>query len=224
MQQELFERLKAGSGELWGRAQQHPFVAALADASLERDKFVHYLSQDYAYLIGYSRAIALASAKAPTLDRMTEFAGLLNETLTMEMQLHREFCAEFGITAEQLASVEPAPACRAYVDFSISTAATGDALDLLAALIPCGVGYAEIGTRLLAHPGLSPSHPYRRWVYTYGGGEYQAYAQWMVAALNELGAGAGESRLVQLGNLFRLGLRYEWLFWEMAWRMEGWPL
>jgi len=224
MPQPLFDYLKVSTGELWQRAQQHPFVDALADASLEREKFIHYLEQDYAYLIGYSRAIALATAKAPTLSRMTEFAGLLHSTLNMEMQLHREFCAEFGITPEQLAAVEPAPACQAYIDFCISTAATGDVLDLLAALIPCGVGYAEIGARLMAQPALSPSHPYRQWIYTYGGDEYQQYAQWMIAALNELGADASASRLPRLTELFRLGLRYEWLFWEMAWRMADWPL
>jgi len=224
MQPPLFDYLRASTGDLWQRAQEHPFVNALADASLERDRFIHYLKQDYAYLIGYSRAIALAVSKAPTLDRMAEFAALLSETLTSEMQLHRDFCAHFDITPEELAAVEPVPICQAYIDFCIATAATGDTLELLAALIPCGVGYSEIGARLLEHPALSPSHPYRQWIYTYGGEDYQQYAQWMVAALNELGAQTPESRLPHLTGLFRLGLRYEWLFWEMAWRRDDWPL
>jgi len=224
MQPPLFDYLKAGTGDLWQRAQEHPFVSALADASLERDKFIHYLKQDYVYLVGYSRAIALATSRAPTLARMAEFATLLNETLNREMQLHRDFCAQFDLTPEDLAAVEPAPICRAYIDFCISTAATGDALELLTALIPCGVGYAEIGARLMGHSALSPSHPYRQWIYTYGGDEYQQYAAWMVTALNELGAQASESRRPRLTRLFRLGLRYEWLFWEMAWRLDDWPL
>jgi thiaminase/transcriptional activator TenA len=224
MQPPLFDYLKASTGDLWQRAQEHHFVSALADASLERDSFIYYLKQDYAYLIGYSRAIALATARAPTLDRMAEFAALLSETLSSEMQLHRDFCAQFEITPEELATVEPAPICRAYIDFCIATAATGDMLELLSALIPCGVGYAEIGARLLEHPTLSPSHPYRQWIYTYGGEDYQQYAQWMVTALNELGAELPESRLPRLTPLFRLGLRYEWLFWEMAWRRDDWPL
>lgn len=224
MQPPLFDYLKASTGDLWQRAQEHPFVSALADASLARDKFIHYLKQDYAYLIGYSRAIALATAKAPTLARMAEFAALLNETLNTEMQLHRDFCAQFEIAPEDLEAVEPSPLCQAYIDFCISTAATGDALELLSALVPCGVGYAEIGARLLTQPALSPSHPYRQWIYTYGGEEYQRYAQWMVTALNELGADIPESRLPRLIQLFRLGLRYEWLFWEMAWRLDNWPL
>jgi len=224
MADSLFAALKDKSGGLWARAQQHPFVDGMAAGDLPRAKFVHYLKQDYAYLTGYSRAIALATAKAADLKRMTEFAGLLHETLTLEMQLHRDFSAQFEITPDDLAAVEPAPICQAYVDFCISTAATGDALELLTALIPCGVGYGELGARLMQHPALAPDHPYRQWVYTYGGEEYQEYARWMVAALDELGAGLPEIRRPRLEQLFILGCRYEWLFWEMAWSEAGWPV
>lgn len=220
----LLETLKANVGGLWQQAQTHPFVDALADDSLKRERFIHYLEQDYVYLVGYSRAIAFATAKVPDLGRMTEFAALLHETLATEMQLHRDFCAEFGITPEDLAHVEASPTCRSYSDFCIATAATGDVLDLLCALIPCGVGYAEIGARLMQHPAVTPSHPYRQWIYTYGSAEYQEYARWMVATLNELGAGADAQRVKRLTELFRLGCHYEWQFWEMAWTGDKWPV
>jgi len=222
MTEPLFDRLKTATGDLWIKAQSHPFVDALADGSLDRGKFIHYLKQDYAYLIGYSRAIAIATAKADDLQRMTELSSLLNETLSTEMQLHRDFCAQFEITPEELEAVEASPICRGYVDFCIATAATGTALELLCALIPCGVGYGEVGARLM--PKMAPSHPFRLWVYTYGGDEYQEYVTWMVGALNEMGADAPPSLFHRLTELFRLGCRYEWLFWEMAWKEDGWPV
>ena len=224
MPDSLFQRLISASGGLWARAQDHPFVDALADGSLDRARFVHYLKQDYAYLIGYSRAIAIATAKAPDLERMTEFAGLLNETLAVEMQLHRDFCAEFDITPEELTAGEAGPVCRAYVDFCIATASVGDTLELLTALMPCGVGYAETGARLMADPALAPDNPYRRWIYTYGGEEYQEYARWMAGALDEMGADVHGVRFDRLTELFRLGCRYEWLFWEMGWTGDTWPV
>lgn len=220
----LFETLKANVGGLWERAQDHPFVHGIADGSLPEPKFIVYLLQDYAYLSGFSRAIALASAKAPTLQRMGEFAALLNETLTVEMQLHRDYCAEFGITPEQLAATEASPVCRAYVDFGVATAALGDVLDLLSALAPCGVGYAQIGARLRGRLAGAPEHPYRRWIETYGGEEYQRYARWMIEAMNEMGTGLPPARVEQLTTLFRLGCRYEWLFWEMALGEQTWPI
>jgi len=225
----LFDLLKARVGGLWQQAQDHPFVHVLADGTLSRGRFIHYLKQDYAYLTGYSRAIALATAKAPDTARMAEFAGLLSATLELEMAHHREYCAVFSINTGDLDAVEPSPICRAYIDFGIATAALGDVLELLTALTPCGVGYGETGARLIQHPQLTPAHPYRQWIYTYGGEEYQQYARWMVAALNDLGAGVAttggnDSRLERLTDLFRLGCRYEWLFWEMAWREDTWPV
>ena len=222
--QQLFDKLKVETGDLWQRAQAHPFIEALGDGTLERDKFIHYLKQDYAYLTGYSRAIALATAKAPTLKRMTEYATLLRDTLELEMEMHREFCLDFAIPRKQLETVDPSPICQAYIDFCISTAATGDILELHTALVPCGVGYGEIGRRLVDHEALDGDHPYEGWIYLYGGDEYQKYERWLVKALNEMGADAPESRLPRLTELFRLGCRYEWLFWEMAWRMDGWPM
>jgi thiaminase/transcriptional activator TenA len=220
----LFSELKQASGGLWDKAQEHPFVAELAAGTLPKAKFIHYLKQDYAYLLAYSRAIALATAAAPDFRRMAELAGLMDETLNHEMQLHRDYCGEFGISARELEDTVAAPTCRAYGDFCISTAATGGMLELLAALIPCGVGYGETGARLMEHPALSPAHPYRQWIYTYGGDEYQQYARWMVAALDELGVDAPEAARPRLKQLFILGCRYEWLFWEMAWCEEEWPL
>ena len=70
----------------------HQFVNGVGDGTLPVERFKHYVTQDYVYLMDYSRALALASAKAPMLDDMSWFAGLLDETLNVEMALHREYC------------------------------------------------------------------------------------------------------------------------------------
>ena len=220
----LFETLKVGSVPLWAAAQDHPFVDALGDGSLERDRFAYYLKQDYLYLIGYSRAISLAAARSPSLQLLTEFNALAHETLSAEMALHREYCAQFGITEAELEQAEASPVCRAYSDFCISTAAGSDCIALLAALIPCGVGYAEIGQRLLAGTKSNSDHPYCQWIETYTGQDYRVYADWMVATLDRLGSELPASRLSELQQLFNTGCRYEWLFWEMAWTKQQWPL
>ena len=80
----------------------HPFVTGIGDGTLDMEKFKFYVRQDYVYLIGYSRVLAIASARAPDLDTMGRFARLLHETLNTEMELHRSYCAQFGITAREL--------------------------------------------------------------------------------------------------------------------------
>jgi thiaminase/transcriptional activator TenA len=222
--QTLFESLNSGSGGLWSAAQEHPFVAGIGDGSLDLERFLYFLKQDYVYLIAYSRAIALAAAKAQNLQLLSDFTALAHETLNVEMAMHREYCAKFRITAEELDRVEPSPVCRAYSDFCIASAATGDSPYLLAALIPCGVGYAEIGARLRQQQASTVENPYEDWIEVYAGGEYRKYADWMVATLDRLGTELPESRMPGLQLLFNTGCRYEWLFWEMAWTMQAWPL
>lgn len=219
----VFTFLRHDSRELWDRAMDHPFVHALADESLGRDKFIHYLEQDYVYLQAYARAISLAAAKAPGLVLMAELSALAHETLNTEMQLHRDYCAEYGISEEQLSAVRAAPICQAYGDFCISTAASEDCAGLLAALIPCGVGYAEIGQRL-AEQAKSADHPYMHWIDLYASAEYQSYAEWMKNTLDALAQDASKRATKRLSELFVLGCRYEWLFWEMAWSGADWPI
>ena len=83
---------------------QHPFVTEVGDGTLPVELFKNYVTQDYVYLIDYSRVLALASARAPNLADMSWFASLLDETLNKEMSLHRGYCQEFGISAEELES------------------------------------------------------------------------------------------------------------------------
>jgi len=224
----LFDTLQAGCGPLWQAAQEHPFVSALTEGSLSPIRFAEFLRQDYVFLIAYSRALALACARAESLPLMREFAELLSATLGSEMQLHRDYCAQFGVSAQELEAVRARPACQAYGDFCISTAASGGPLELLCAMLPCSLGYAEVGTRLLAaaqsQPGGLAAHPYRGWIATYSGAEYQAYAQWMRTTLDRLGAETPAANLPRLQPLFDLGCRYEWLFWEMCWTEEEWDI
>lgn len=226
----LFETLKAGSGKLWREAQNHDFVSALADGSLQRARFAYFLRQDYVFLGAYSRAIAIAAARCPDLESMKQFALLLGATLDTEMDLHRQYCADFGLPAAELAATLASPTCQAYCDFCVSTAATSGPLELLAALVPCGVGYHHTGLRLRtqieaargAWPAGLSDHPYGRWVEVYSSSEFGEYAQWMAQALDELPPAGSDS--AELQRLFNLGCRYEWLFWEMAWTRQDWPL
>ena len=85
----------------------HPFVTGVGNGTLDVERFKRYVTQDYVYLIEYSRVLALASAKAPALEDMSWFAGLLDETLNQEMAIHRSYCQEFGITTQELEATEP---------------------------------------------------------------------------------------------------------------------
>ncbi len=207
---------------IWEANFRHPFVQGIGDGSLALDRYRYYLAQDYVYLIDFSRFFALAAAKARTLTPMERFGGLLHETLHFEMELHRSLCAEFGISREVLEKTRPAPTCLGYTSYLLRVAYEGEAPALLAALLPCSWGYGEIGSRL-REKGLPPTPHYAKWIETYASQEYQDLVRWLRSLFDEEVARLEETELRRLHAIFDTSSRWEYLFWEMAWKMEGWP-
>ncbi len=200
----------------------HPFVTGVGDGTLPVEKFKHYVTQDYAYLVEYSRALALASALAPRLDDMSWFAGLLDETLNVEMSLHRSYCQEFGISVEELEATIVAPTTVAYTSFLLKTAYDGSFGELVASLLPCQWGYWEIGDHLIRR-GLPQHAPlYSQWIEMYTSEEFAALAQHIRDMADRLGAEAGPAELTAMGKAYMESVRLEHQFWDMAYNLEGW--
>ncbi|MFC5387096.1 thiaminase II [Aquamicrobium segne] len=154
----------------WHDYTHHPFVEGMKDGTLPRAAFLNYLRQDYLFLIHFSRAWALAVVKAGNLAEMQAASATVHALLHFEMALHVEICEGEGITRAELEAAEEAPANMAYTRYVLEAGFSGDFLDLLAALAPCIMGYGEIGARLLQEAGDTP---YRNWIETYGGNEFQ---------------------------------------------------
>ena len=60
---------------------------------------------------------------------------------------------------------------------------------------------------------------YAQWIDMYASPEFAALATWLRELLDSLAGTASEERLVEI---FRASARYEYLFWEMAYRLERW--
>jgi thiaminase (transcriptional activator TenA) len=223
MAERFTERLRQKAANVWEAQHQHPFVRGIGDGTLNLERFKFWLRQDYVFLIEYSRLLALAAARSPDLNTMIRFATLLKETVDTEMSLHRGYAAEFNISAEDLERESPAPATRAYTDFLVRVAATGDFAELAAALLPCMWAFSEIGQKLAAQPAPRDQR-YAKWIAMYSSKDFAELAQWCRNLLDRLAAGLPERDLQKLEAAFLTSSRYERQFWEMAWRMEGWPL
>lgn len=208
---------------IWEANSAHPFVQGIGDRTLPDERYRFYLAQDYVYLIDFSRFFAVAAAKAPGLGPMERFAKLLDETLHFEMDLHRSLCAEFGISRQELERTRPAPTCLAYSSYLLRVAYEGEATTLLAALLPCSWGYGEIGLRLKAK-GLPPVAHYAKWIETYASAEYQEVVGWLRTLFDEAAGEVGGPPRIRLQDIFDTSSRWEYLFWEMAWKLEQWPI
>jgi thiaminase/transcriptional activator TenA len=208
---------------IWDAQLSHPFVRGIGDGSLEIDRFKRWVCQDYLYLQEYARLFAWAAAKADRLESMSWYAGVLHLTLNTEMALHRAYAERFGIGAQELAAQPMWPTTRAYTDFLIRTAADGDMVDLVAALLPCAWGYVYIA-RHLARGRPPADQRYADWIGQYTAEEFVQAAEWLKAELNRLARGATQEKRRRPTDLFLLSSRYEWLFWEMCWKGEEWAV
>jgi thiaminase (transcriptional activator TenA) len=213
----LAAELRAASADVWEAQHAHPFVRGIGQGTLDEERFRFYVRQDYRFLIDYGRLLALGAARAPRLAEMRRFAGLAQSVLETEMTLHVGFAERWGIAAEELEAEEPAPATAAYTDFLLRTAALGDYAELVAALLPCMWGYAEIGARLAA-AGV-PSHAgYAAWIAVYADKEFQALAAWARELTDAAGTDAGPAARERMHAAFRASSEHELAFWESAWR------
>ena len=202
----------------------HPFVTGVGDGTLDVEKFKFYVRQDYLYLIDYSRVLALASSRAPDLEAQSWFARLLHETLNTEMGLHRSYCAKFGVTREDLEATEPAPTTVSYTSFLLNVAHQGTYQELAASLLPCQWGYWEIGDNLSRQGPPENAPLYAEWIAMYSSPEYKELADWARTFADGLGTRSTEEDVRKMEAAYVTSLRYERLFWDMAYNLEQWPL
>src|SRR5215207_747301 len=195
------DHLRAVAADVWEAQHRHPFVRGIGDATLPVERFAHYVRQDYLFLVEYARMLALGAARAPDVATMRRFAELAQAILGEEMELHRAFARQFGISEAQLEAEPAAPTTQAYTDFLVRTAALGDAGELAAALLPCMWGYTELGQRLAAG-GTPPDERYARWVAMYASAEFEELAAWCRGLVDRLGAAAGEEGRARMERAF----------------------
>jgi thiaminase/transcriptional activator TenA len=216
-------RLIEDAGREWDRFTRHRFVAELAAGTLDPTAFRYYLIQDYRFLVHFSRAWALVAVKSEDVDDIKAAASLVHTLIDEELKLHVETCAGWGLSEAQLKTAAEDPANAAYTRFVLERGFTGDLADLLVALMPCVIGYAEIGFRLAGDPATKRmGNPFDLWIATYAGDDYQSGAAAAAAQLervlaHRLGAEPWtHPRWADLAAGFTTATRLEIGFWEMG--------
>lgn len=218
------DRLYRSAEEIWSKSHAHPFLTELRDGTLDPERFIYYLKQDYVYLIDYAKMFAIGSMKARDLDTMVKFAELLHSTLNVEMELHRQYAERFGVTREALAQTCPSPTTVAYTKYLLDTASQGPLSEVVAALLPCMWSYREIGVAYSKVPGALDHLLYREWILMYSSEEFGALTDWCIGLMDRLAEGLPEQELATLEERFVVASKLEYMFWDMAYRQEEWPV
>ena len=215
----LSEDLKASVGPLWEKTVTHPFVTELGDGTLPEEKFNVYFQQDYLFLRDWIALMCGGIAKAPDYASARPLAAFVHGALQGEEGLFQQFFSDAGLSQTEVRDLKHLPTSFAHSGFLRRIAADGTFHEIITALLGIEWPYLEWSKRLAAAGKSPPNKYYQAWIDIHAGKELEDFVTWIRGTLDS----AAVADVNSFEEIFLRTLRYEYLFWEMAYRGEEWP-
>lgn len=217
------QELRKEAAPLFEEIYRHPFIQELKQESLGKEALIHYVKQDYEYLNAMIQTRALTMAKCTDRKEM----ALLNEGISFilsdETHPHHNFCKAAGVKYEELHGEPLAPAAHHYSQLMLQTAASGTLGEALAVALPCPWVYLDTGKRLYQEIDGNEQHTFYPWIAFYGAQEEPRIIktlQW----LDEIAEQSTIAERENMRSLFMTGCRMEYMFFDMAYTRQEWPV
>ncbi len=201
-------------GDIFASIINHPFLTELAAGTLSREAFTRYLQQDDLYIIDDARALALSGVRAPNPEEMLFLLEQAYENLRMEKSLHDEIFMTFEVIPVKKKTL----ACEAYTGYLLNTAVSNHYEIAVASLLPCFWVYHEVGKRIIS--SSVKDNPYRPWIDTYGGDEFQAAVEGMKELADRIADRSPSSIREAMVQAFVRSTEFELKFYDSAYNNE----
>jgi thiaminase/transcriptional activator TenA len=216
-------QLRRKNDRIWRAIEDHPFLRELHAGTLAMNRFTYFILQDYVYLLDFAQVLCQGGAKSPDLETLELFARHAIGAVEVERSFHASFGKTLGLSRKQLDAVPKGPITAAYIGHLQSVAQSGSLGELVAAVLPCYWIYGEVGRRLYRGRPRKPKI-YREWIETYAGESFWQPVREQIRLVDKLGRYASGREKTQMARHFMLSSRYEYMFWEQAYRLQSWPL
>jgi thiaminase/transcriptional activator TenA len=223
MAEKFSARLRRRGERIWRAIDGHSFLRELHAGTLPMNRFTYFILQDYVYLLDFAQVLCRGGAKASDLETLELFARHALGAVEVERSFHASFGKRLGLSRHQLDAVTKGPITQAYIGHLQSVAQGGSLGELVAAVLPCYWIYGEVGRRLYRNRPSKPSI-YRQWIETYASEAFWQPVREQIQLMDTLGAAAGGREKQLMTAHFILSSRYEFMFWEQAYRLENWPV
>ena len=214
----LYGQLVSANEADWTQYIEHAFVCQIGDGTLKQTCFEHYLKQDYVFLFQFARAFGLAVFKSTTLSELEHAKLSMTAILDVELDLHVQYCEQWGIGRKELEATVESTANMAYTRYVMERGLAGSLLDLNVALAPCIIGYAQIANWLSKQSFLkTEDNPYSAWIAMYSSVNYRDVAEAHCQLINQHDLSSlSDQRLSELKATFGAATRLETEFWQMG--------
>jgi len=227
------ERLRDASMPVWRQIVAHPYLKELKQGTLPVETFRCYVQQDWLYLQEFTRTVGVIAGRAADPGAMKFLLSWVEPLVSMEYHFHQKHSAQLDLDFSNV-TWEMNATNWAYTRHILTAAHTGSTTEALAALLPCPCVYSFVGAAL-SEGARSPNPMYADWIDFYAPGHVDAVDSQRVyerdnriAAIqglyDRLAATADEATLRRCGRNYLVSSRYEWWFWDAAYRREDWPV
>jgi thiaminase/transcriptional activator TenA len=223
MAKKFSAQLRRRAERIWRAIDGHPFLRELHGGTLPLDRFTYFILQDYVYLLDFAQVLCQGGAKSPDLETLELFARHALGAVEVERSFHANFGKSLGLSRKQLDAVPKGPITQAYIGHLQSVARSGTLGEIVAAVLPCYWIYGEVGRRLYRNRPRKPKI-YRQWIETYASEAFWQPVREQIQLMDRLGAAASSGEKKLMTAHFVLSSRYEFMFWEQAYRLESWPI
>ena len=191
-----------------------PFIQELMNGTLDKEKFVFYIQQDAIYLSDFGKILTAIATRLTKPAHIEAFIGFAGESIAVENALHGMYCEALGVRGTQTAS----PSCLLYTSY-LYRQLIAPVEVLTASVLPCFWIYKEVGDYILAHC-VKASNPYQAWIDTYGGEEFAQSVEKAIRICDELAEKCTEEQQNAMTDVFVMCSKFEWMFWDSAYRKE----
>jgi thiaminase/transcriptional activator TenA len=211
-------QLRGEAQGIWSAIDRHPFLRELHAGTLPIESFRYFILQDYHYLGYLARTVAIAISKAPDSPTLQLLAKRLERPV--ERLGHKGRFEKLEMDLAEVEKAQLAPTNLAYVNHMLVSASQGSIGDAAASLLPCAWTYNELGR--VVH---GTEHPvYKEWANFYDGAPLQESVDTWRGFIDKQSAGGGPADRERMRRIFLTSMRYEFQFWDMAYKLERWPL
>jgi thiaminase len=152
--------------------------------------------------VQFARANALSAYKSSNLKDIGRSVQQV-VTLQEEIQLHIDFCKEYGLSEADIINEEEDQATTAYTRYVLDIGMSQDYLALQIALLPCLIGYGIIAKRLYEDPStVRVGSKYWKWIEQYVAEEYREAMMRGSELVERHAEGLSPGRVEELAGIF----------------------
>jgi thiaminase/transcriptional activator TenA len=220
------------SETFWNAAQsiitvteKHPFLTAMVDGTLSKEKFVYYVLQDAIYLTDFADCLDRLSKKSTNPAHAKRLKELALGAEEDEKELHRSFFKKWEIDDE--GGVRAMPNTLLYTSYMLRVVSLNSYAEGLAVLLPCFWVYMHVGKEMLKlreklGDSVSRSPQFDAWIDLYASEEFEKDVEDYKAIVDDV-ISEGDCDVERMQEHFIKCCELEHMFWDQAEELMQWP-